>query len=137
MEEPCRPPVAVFDSKVIILPTLEVGFSSDRAPDSPVIEDAALTVVSTPIVGARVPGVGEVLLTVLNKLDIGSIREDAAAAGAFEGSLDDEVEGGLGKEGGFVVDWALIEGTTLTSGTGLVENEVGTNSLAEALIVPK
>ena len=96
--------MAVFDSKVIMLPTLEVGFSSDRAPDSPVIEDAALTVVSTPIVGARVPGVGEVLLTVLNKLDIGSIREDAAAAGAFEGSVDDEVEGGLGKEGGFVVD---------------------------------
>mmetsp|Transcript_15005 Transcript_15005/g.25590 ORF Transcript_15005/g.25590 Transcript_15005/m.25590 type:complete len:93 (+) Transcript_15005:128-406(+) len=91
MDDPCRPPpVAVFDSKVIILPTLEVGgFSSDRVPDSPVMEDAALTVGSTPTVCVRVVGgAGEELL--LNKLDIGSMRD--AAAGAFEAdSLEDAV----------------------------------------------
>jgi hypothetical protein len=84
MEDPCRTPVDVFDSKVIILPTLEVdGLSSDRVPESPVIEDAALTVGSTPTVCARVVGASE-LFTLLNKLDIGSIRDDTAGVGAFE-----------------------------------------------------
>jgi len=94
MEDPCRPPppVDVFDSKVIILPTLDVeGFSSERVPESPVMEDAALTEGST-------PRAGEVLFTLLNKLDIGSIRDDAAGGGgAFKVFLlEDVVVGGKG-----------------------------------------
>ena len=90
--------MAVFDSKVIILPTLEVvdGFSSERVPDRPVMEDAALTGCEALTVCERVVGgVGDEL-KLLNKLDMGSIREDAAA-GALEelsfGGLE-EVAGG-------------------------------------------
>lgn len=114
-------------------------------PDSPVIDDAALGTVDScslllPTMGPTCVA-GGVLLSAPKELrseDIGS-RSNSA-----DRSLDVDRVGGGGEE--MVADWALMDGTALldffcgvgggagAAGWGL--NEVGTNSLAVARIVP-
>lgn len=144
------PAPADVDSNVITLPTLEVIFSSPVVvgnPDNPVMDDAALGTVESPmslfpVMETNVAG--GVLLSAPNELnneDIGSTSILADAGAAL--SLDVDRVGGCGETvAGTEVDCALMDGTPMLdslSGSGADDcgtNDVGTNSLAVARIIP-
>lgn len=161
MPPPPPPPEEDVDSNVITLPTLEVIFSSPMVevggnPDNPVMDDAALGTVESislfvpfPMVpptpmGTNVAG-GVLLVSAPNELsneDIGSTSRLAAA----ELSLDNDRVGGGGEDtdvdtGTLVAGCALMDGTcavelALFDSAGVGTNDVGTNSLAVARIIP-